>query len=251
MSALGFGITGTWSATLIAEGSRDGSTWEQIEMIIAPHSVILLSTNANVSGYIPCAGYSSVRIRASAYTSGSATVTLNAASGYQALARRQEAYSYHAASQGFTVAASPTDIWRILGSATKIIRIKRIGISGSTTSGSPILVTASLLKRSTANTGGTAVSATAVPNDSTNPAATASLNHYTANPTLGTLVGNIRGNRWSFNNNGNQPNMIEWIFGEDTQPLVLRGAAEQISINLNSTSITGSNISVYAEWMEI
>lgn len=164
-----------------------------------------------------------------------------------------EPQTYSAGASNFAIATTPTDIWNITGSATKTIKIKRIRVTGTTTSGSPISVSMTLVKRSTANTGGTRVASIVVAHDSTNSAGTASVGHYTANPTaLGTLVGNIRAHRATFNQSGITGGDIVWDFGDiNNQPIVLRGVAEQISINFNATSITGSNISISVTWEEV
>ena len=78
----------------------------------------------------------------------------------------------------------------ILGSASKVVRVTsvRISVTGSVSA----TFSVQLVKRSTADTGGTSTALTLVPYDSTNAAATATALAYTANPTLGTSVGNIR-----------------------------------------------------------
>jgi hypothetical protein len=161
-----------------------------------------------------------------------------------------ESLTYSAAVNNFLSAASATDIFNIIGSASKTIRIHRIRISGSTTSGSPIKVGMKLIKRSALNTGGTRIASTMVPHDSTSPAATANVGHYTANPTaLGSSVGNIRSMHVAFNQagiTGGEP-----IFDFKNQPIILRNATEQLCINFNSTTISGALISIYVEWSEV
>ncbi len=129
-----------------------------------------------------------------------------------------EPATYSASVNGFTLAATPTDIFNIIGSATKTIRVTKIRLTGTTTSGSPISVSVMLTKRSTANTGGTRATAINVPHDSTSAAGTANVGNYTANPTaLGTLVGNIRSHRATFNQSGLTGGDITWEF-PDSQP---------------------------------
>src|SRR5204863_4895248 len=96
--------------------------------------------------------------------------------------------TYGASITGLVVAASATDIFAITGSATKIVRITRLRISGVRTTGTDTDI--QLIKRSTANTGGTSTNPTKVAYDSNDPASTATINAYTANPTgLGTAIG--------------------------------------------------------------
>lgn len=163
-----------------------------------------------------------------------------------------EPQTYSAASDGFTVASTPTDVFTITGSASKTIRIHKIKVSGTTTSGSAIKLKISLVKRSTADSGGTSVSDTVVPHDSNNNSGTATVSHYTANPTLGTTVGVVRSEQLGITNQGLSGGTVEWIFNESPhQPLVLRGTSQQLGINFGSTSVTGSVISISVEWSEV
>lgn len=160
-----------------------------------------------------------------------------------------EPATYSAAASGFTIAATATDIFNITGSVSKTIRVLRMRLTGTTTSGSPITVSSVLVKRSTANTGGTRVSATVVPNDSSFPSGTASVGHYTANPTVGTSVGNISSYRITFNQTGITSGSVLWDFSN--QPITLRGTSEQLCLNFSSTSVTGSRLSISIEWQEV
>lgn len=159
--------------------------------------------------------------------------------------------TYSAAITGLVTAANATDVFTLIGSASKTIRILAVGISITTTSGTGTGVNLSALKRSTANTGGTSATVASVPHDSTNSAATAVARSYTANPAaLGTLVGNIRTVRYGIPSS-NAIQQIRWEFGDRPgQGIVLRGVAQTFAINLNATSVTGSNTSIFIEWTE-
>ncbi len=164
--------------------------------------------------------------------------------------------TYSATVEGLVPAATPTDVFTITGSATKTVYIHKITVNGTRTAHAHDLVI--LNKRSTANTGGTSVVRTAVPHDSTNVAATATVRSYTANPTVGTLVGNIYSSRISFpvqtpaNAQGNGGAVVPWVWdsGHDGQPIVLRGITQQVGINLNSVTITGGLLNISIEWSE-
>lgn len=160
--------------------------------------------------------------------------------------------SYSAAATAFASAGSATDVFRIVGSATKTIRITRVEISGTTTAGSGISVSVGLIKRSTANTGGTSVATNIVPHDSQTAAATATVNHYTANPSgLGTAVGAIRSTRSTFATAGSVQLPTVWEFGNiNSQSVVLRGTAEQLCVNFSATTVTGPLISISVTWTE-
>lgn len=156
--------------------------------------------------------------------------------------------TYSAGFIGLVPAASTTDLVCIAGSATKTVQVQIIKISGS---GTAISVPVTLVKRASANTGGTAASTTANPanniskRDSTSPTATATVIAYTANPTIvdstptyvdsqnmgvvATTVGAVaQPTTFAFANNN----------ADLIQPLTLRGAAEQACLNLNGTSAT-------------
>lgn len=154
---------------------------------------------------------------------------------------------YTAATNSFLTAVLATDIARIIGSASKVVRIKKVIVSGRTTSGSPVPVILKLIKYSTANTGGVSVATTVVPLDSTSEAGTATVNHYTTNPTLGTVVGNIKTSSVTFQATGNL-NLTEFEF---ETPVVLRGTAQQLSVNFNATTVVGASICVNFEWEEV
>jgi hypothetical protein len=163
--------------------------------------------------------------------------------------------TYSAACVNLNIAASGTDFFTITGSATKTIIVKRIRFSAS--SAQTVQSSIGLLKRSTANSGGTATTLTNVPHDSANAAPTATVLAYTANPTLGTLIGALR---WidytSLATNSNAVvDIREFQFGiEEDQGIVLRGINEVLALNFNGQTVTfgagvGYNLSI--EWREI
>lgn len=161
--------------------------------------------------------------------------------------------TYSASSAAFASASSGTDIFTIYGSASKTITVRRIVVTGTQTTAGTINVF--LVKRSTANTGGTSASVTAVPQDSVNPAATATILSYTANPTgLGTAVGNVRASKMFVPAPAtatNQSPLISWDFGlEESQGLILRGASQGLCVNLSGVTVTGNSWIIWVVWME-
>lgn len=166
--------------------------------------------------------------------------------------------TYMASTATFTPAATATDIFHIGGSSTKTLKILRIILSGTqTTLGGSSLH--SLIKRSSANSGGTPVAATLVSADSGFPAATALVEHYTANPTLG---GTVAGFGTFYNPRTTipaaaSPLAIPVIFDFDIKsmmnghPIVLRGTSEEVAINLGGTTPSGAaNYSITIFWTE-
>jgi hypothetical protein len=93
-------------------------------------------------------------------------------------------------------AATPTDLLTITGAAGFRIRVRQFIISGTATAASNVIV--NLVRRSAANTGGTATNPTLVSRDALldNNGAQATVALYSANPSgLGTAVGTIDGGR--------------------------------------------------------
>jgi len=164
------------------------------------------------------------------------------------------ALNTYSASATITTATSPTDIFTITGSATTIVRITSITISGTQATANNILV--QLIKRSSANLTGTSAAVTAVPYD-TGPAtaATATVLSYTANPgTLGTVVGTVSAQRIYIPLSAAAAASVpfQWNFGGPQQrnEIVLRGIAQVLAINLGGVSVGTGSLLCTVEWTE-
>lgn len=186
-------------------------------------------------------------------TTMSASMPITLASDQSAIAVYQATSpktTYRAAAISLTAAASPTDIFTIIGSATKTVKILRLAVS--LFSSNNINFAGYLIKRSTPDTGGTSTICVNVPLDSANAAGTAVVRAYTVNPTLGTLVGNVSNVRlWSSGSNTNASPITIFDFAIPTaQPLTLRGVSEQLALNFNSNTVAGSTIELWVEWTE-
>jgi hypothetical protein len=159
--------------------------------------------------------------------------------------------TYRAVITNLSVASSPTDIFNLSGSATKTIYVKRIAMTGTkTTSGS---LRVDLVKRSTANSGGTSVGLTEHPLDSSSPTATGVAVAYTANTTVGTgvIIGTKR-TAWLSDTAAIDLTPLEWNFGEwgPSSFAILRGTAQSLSLNLGGITQTGGVAAIEVEWME-
>lgn len=147
------------------------------------------------------------------------------------------------------MATAPTDIFTLTGSATKTIRVTRVTINGTQTTASQITII--LLKRSTANTAGTSTAQAAVAHDSNSVAATGTVLAYTANPTVGTLVGNLRSRKVIVGAaTGISDEFITEFGTRNCQAVVLRGTGQVFAINLNAATIAGSSFNISIEWIE-
>lgn len=160
--------------------------------------------------------------------------------------------TYSASVVGMAVAATPTDIFTLTGSASKTIRITRLGFSG--TAATAGIINVAVVKRSTADTSGTSTNPAAVPHDSNNAAATATVAAYTANPTLGSIVGSaLRTAKLALPlATASGVDAVEYNFGDrNGQGIVLRGTGQVFALNGQGSTLPGATtINVDIEWTE-
>lgn len=162
-------------------------------------------------------------------------------------------------SAAFAPAATPTDMIRIVGSASKVVRVYSIYLgTTNTAAGSQQFF---LLKRSSDNTGGTFIMPSVVGLDSKD-AATAIAGHYTANPTVGNTIGNINIVRWAspLLAPGNFAGVVKEA-GKELMPwgatgildkfVTLRGADQVLAVNFNGAALVVGQIHTYrVVWTE-
>lgn len=164
--------------------------------------------------------------------------------------------TYVAAGFGIVPAASATDIACITGSATKVIRVQAIRVSG--TAGTLITVPVVITKHLVANTGGTAAATTALPVpakiDSGDATATATTTAYTANPTIDAGVTTLDVGHLSLNVTNalvtSQPLLFDWSNARYSEGPTLRGIAQQVCVNINATSPSSGLMAVSFRWTE-
>ncbi len=175
-------------------------------------------------------------------------VTVNRFGAKYVAGFRTSARTY-SASANITVAAAATDIVAFFGNATTTVQITKIRITGiQTTTG---MVDFILVRRSTANSGGTSSNFSLAQHETTDAANSSTPIAYTANPTPGTSLGNIR--RWYQAISASAtPEFSEYTleFGENGKPIILSGTAQGLCLNLNGATITGGVINVSIEWIE-
>lgn len=160
-------------------------------------------------------------------------------------------YTYSAASPDYTGYSSPTDFFAIQGSATKVIEIVNVRLSGYATANNNIDI--GLIKRSTANTGGTATPLTLVPLDSNNPAPTATIVTYGSAPTLGNSVGQLCACQIEVPAKaGVGGYILEWQFNRNGgSPVVLHGTNEMLALNAYGVTFpSGTNLNITIQWTE-
>ena len=160
--------------------------------------------------------------------------------------------TYKACILGLASAVTATDIFTISGSSTKIIKLRDIQVTGLQSLASTIDMV--VIKRSTPDSGGTSTTITAVPVNSNNAAATAVIKAYTANPTLGTLIGNMIATKIFVSDNSKSftaPSDKTLLNVNPLwQPITLNNANETIAINLNGVTVTGSSFDISIIWTE-
>ena len=138
------------------------------------------------------------------------------------------------------------------GSASKVIRVTKVSVVGTATAAS--IYDHYIVKRTTANTGGTSTTKTAAQSDSNDAAQTATLSLYTANPTTGTGV-TVEGNKTYLSASatpGAAALPYVYTFGtRNDKAIVLRGTAESLAINFGGQAVpSGANLYLSIEWTE-
>lgn len=101
---VGIQITGTWVATLVFEGTIDGSNWFSIPVVTVGDIATSASTTINGQWRVPSSGFNQIRVRSSLYTSGSASITFQATGSGAAVVR--DASGQAAVVSGYTNTAN-------------------------------------------------------------------------------------------------------------------------------------------------
>lgn len=169
--------------------------------------------------------------------------------GIPAVSTESTKATYAGAVLGFTPAATPTDIFQVVGSATKIVRVLRVSVSGIATAAATIDL--QLIKRTAANTGGTTASVTINQYDSNDSAATALVNKYTANAGALGAGTTLRAQALNLGAAG-AAGTIVWDFStRNGKGLVLRGIAQSLGMNWNAAAVpAGTVIDIDVEFTE-
>lgn len=167
--------------------------------------------------------------------------------------------TFAASGFGIVPAASATDVACITGSATKVVRVQSVRVSG--TAGTLVSLPIILTKHTVANTGGTAAVTTALPvpvsldtTVATTASATATTTAYTANPTVDSTALTIDGMVASFNVTSALVNGSQAFFDYKNRNFMtaptLRGVAQQLCVNLNAISVSSGLLAISFTWTE-
>jgi hypothetical protein len=164
--------------------------------------------------------------------------------------------TYHGTESAFAPLANATNpFFTIQGSATKVIRVRRIQITWACTTGNSAL-NLIRLRRFSAISGGVFNAVTPSPDDTLNPAATAAINQYTTLPTVATAfnLGSIESQYMQWTTNTSSlvgPPAIVWEFGTDGgQAATLRGVNDWFGIEISAVAAAGALMTVKVMWTE-
>jgi hypothetical protein len=80
-SAVGVNISGTWTGTIVMDGTFDGTNWFSVAPFNLSNGTLILSTTANANLIAGVGSLVQFRLRMSAYTIGTANVTFNGSVG--------------------------------------------------------------------------------------------------------------------------------------------------------------------------
>lgn len=160
--------------------------------------------------------------------------------------------SYSAASGPFQVVASPTDVFQLAGSSTKTIKVHQAAVS-LVNSPSGRYNFAWYFRTSADTTGDNSIVAGRY--DQNDAAATAAANFFIANPgSLGTQAGgSLRNDVVNVASGSSVQLPLAWTFGRPpfAKPVVLRGAAQCLCLNMSSSvGAAMPIINVTVEWTE-
>lgn len=150
-----------------------------------------------------------------------------------------------------TTASSATDIAVLPGSGT-FTYVEVVGVTANCTLSAGGVQEVYLLKRSTADSGGTSVAGISVAMNSSNTATALPLG-YTANPTLGTLTGAVDRDKINMMKTSDDFPSDIYIWPKRSaavaQPVILKGTAEQLAVNLGG-AVSAAVCDVTFTWLE-
>lgn len=168
-------------------------------------------------------------------------------------------YTYSATSVGLVPAASATDIFCISAGTSRNLSIKQIKIAG--TAGTAVTTPFLIYRRSALGTSGTAatnlalpVAAPLYPND---PASSATLTAYTANPTVASspILMDAGLVDLPVTTAAGGATTVALTYGEQVGEFVHglvipKGTTQQICVNLNGVSVSSGVLTISMIWTE-
>jgi hypothetical protein len=242
---------------LVFEASVDGTNYFPIDVVRADGYQVLTSITLTTAGVYAwnfmCPGYTNVRVRVSAtgtVTTGPSVIITQGPFLYDpspSIAPLDSPKATYVASVTGMSTTIASDVFRLSGSASKVVRVTAIEVACTT--GAATNSRIQLIKRTTANSGGTTSAATVGALDSSDPAATATATGYTAAPTPGT-AGPTVGNGPAFTSAAGSFSYAKTWGARPSKALVLRGTGESLCVN-NAVAIgTSGSWTITVEFTE-
>jgi hypothetical protein len=149
--------------------------------------------------------------------------------------------TYAAAIANNAAYATPTDVFMLVGSATKLVKVTRVYICSAATSAGSYIT--HFIKRTAANTAGTKSTITTAQLDSADGAGTAVASNYTVVPTgLGAGV-DVYAFRMIQSTLTGSPVLYIFDFSSyGGEPVVLHGVAECFSVNFGGVALPSGSV---------
>lgn len=159
--------------------------------------------------------------------------------------------TYAAAAARVALATAPTDVVTLIGSAAKTIALKHVSVCGSSGNGTAFPIDITLVHRTALDINGTSTNATIGKYDTNDSNATGVVKVYTGNPAVLGAGKNVRNKTLAVPANTSVA-CVEFDFARNNdKPVLVRGAAENLSIYLNGQAIMpSSKLSYEVEWEE-
>ena len=158
--------------------------------------------------------------------------------------------TYSVAIPDYVPVANATDLLQLIGAVGKLITVTMIRINSAATTAT--FENFYAYKRTAPNTGGTISNPAVAKHDSRDPAPSAVVNQYSANPSaLGAGV-LVRSEHVSASAAAAGNLVTEWIFGDRAaKALILNGPNESLCLNFGGNSVpAGTNVHMTIEWTE-
>jgi hypothetical protein len=109
-------ISGTWVATVQFEGTVDGTNWVAVNAYVPSTLAAVTSTTANGTWIIPAAALGTIRVRSSAFTSGTIAVTIRNVGGSFVVPGGSGTVT---ATQGTPAADGSANAWKVQGAVAQ------------------------------------------------------------------------------------------------------------------------------------
>lgn len=141
------------------------------------------------------------------------------------------------------------DIFKISGTLGKHVRLRKIKFYATKTVAG--VITVSLFSRGSLDNGFTNL-ANKIKYDAANPNSTANVDYTISDPTLGSSLGEFANDKYNVVATGNNPNVLEYIFGQNGAqlPTLSNDINPGFYLSLNGAIMVGGSVTIVAEWDE-